>query len=119
MRASDWVVLVLSGIRVETDMTALRTLMAQTGRVVSAPRHRKTARVGGRWEAGVRDLVRAAAPGGDEQLTFVRARIDKSGESLDLVQGLVGGTLTLDGLAVDVDLRWTLLQGPGARRSGR
>jgi aminopeptidase N len=112
MRASDWVDLVLRGIGTETDMTALRALVLQTGRVATsytAPENRAAVRE--RWEAGLRDLALAAAPGSDHQLTFVRALAGAaaSADSLDLVAGILDGSHILDGLAVDVDLRWTLL----------
>ncbi|MEJ7629043.1 MAG: aminopeptidase N [Nocardioidaceae bacterium] len=112
MRASDWVDLVLRGIGAETDMTAVRALVMQTGRVVSsytAPQNRDA--IGTRWEDGIRTLALAAEPGSDQQLTFVRALAlaARSEESLDVVQGLLSGSRTLEGLAVDVDLRWTLL----------
>ncbi len=113
MRASDWVALVLRGIKSESDMTALRALVGQTGRVVSAytaPENREE--VSARWDEGARALALEAEPGSDKQLTFVRAlaHAAKSDESFNLVHGLLDGTRTLEGLAVDVDLRWTLLE---------
>jgi aminopeptidase N len=112
MRASTWVDLVLRGIGSETDLTAVRALVQQTGRVVTsytAPENRDA--VSARWEDGIRALALAAEAGSDHQLTFVRALANaaRSEESLDIVQGLLDGSRTLDGLAVDVDLRWTLL----------
>jgi aminopeptidase N len=112
MRATDWVSLVLRGIAVETDMTALGALTAQTWRVVTAyaaPPNRES--LIARWEAGIRALALAAEPGSDKQLAFVRAFAGaaRSDESLDLVAGLLDGTRTIEGLAVDIDLRWTLL----------
>jgi aminopeptidase N len=112
MRASDWVSLVLRGIGSETDTTALRALVSQTGRVVSAysaPENR--AALTASWDAGMRELALGAEPGSDKQLTFVRglASAAASDESLDLLQGLLDGSREMDGLAVDIDLRWTLV----------
>ncbi|MGI8699896.1 MAG: aminopeptidase N [Nocardioidaceae bacterium] len=114
MRATDWVELTLRGMASESDMSAIRALVQQTTTVVTsyaAPDHRDA--VAGRWEEGLRELVLAADQGSDQQLTFVRALATnaRSDASLDLLQGLLDGTGTLDGLAVDVDLRWTLLMG--------
>ncbi len=120
MRASDWVDLVLRGIGSESDMTALRALVGQTGRVATsytALENREA--VSARWEEGLRALVAGAEPGSDHQLTFVRALAGAahSDASLDIVQGLLDGSTPLDGLAVDVDLRWTLLT--ALARTGR
>jgi aminopeptidase N len=120
MTASDWVGLVLRGIAHETDMTALLALVSQTGRAATsytAPEHRDAVRE--RWESGLRSLVIGAAPESDQQLTFVRALADaaRSDESLDLLASLLDGSTELAGLAVDVDLRWTLLS--ALTREGR
>ncbi|NUS52602.1 MAG: aminopeptidase N, partial [Nocardioidaceae bacterium] len=75
-------------------------------------------------------LLDGAAPGSDKQLTFVRSmagtvgkRIPpssyggsaRSAEALDFLAGLLDGTVTLDGLTVGADLRWTLLTALAAR----
>jgi aminopeptidase N len=120
MRASDWVDLVLRGIGVETDLFAVRSLIARTGNAVAlytAPENRPA--VGERWERGLTQLALAADPGSDMQLSFVRglaqaARLD---ETLDLLSGLLDGTEPLPGLTVDTDLRWELLL--GLAREGR
>jgi aminopeptidase N len=72
----------------------------------------------------MRRLVETAAPGSDKQLTFVKSltgtvgkRIPPSSyggaartaEGLDLLEGLLDGTVTLDGFTVSADLRWSLL----------
>ena len=61
-----------------------------------------------------------AEPGSDHQLTFARAyaaaaRSDDGARPTS--QGLLDGSCTLEGLAVDQDLRWTLLT--GLARAGR
>ncbi|MGI8577479.1 MAG: aminopeptidase N [Nocardioidaceae bacterium] len=120
MRASDWVELVMRGIGVETDLTAVRTLIAQTGRAVAtytAPQNR--AATSQRWETGLLRLVEAADGGSDQQLAFLRglAGTASGAESLGLLAGLLDGSKTLDGLSVDTDLRWELLK--GLAREGR
>ena len=120
MRASDWVDLVLRGIGIETDLFAVRSLVARTGQAVAeytAPEHR--AGVADRWEAGLLALVRNAEASSDLQLAFVRglAQAAHNDEALTLLAGLLDGSATLDGLKVDTDLRWQLLA--GLAREGR
>jgi aminopeptidase N len=59
----------------------------------------------------LRDLLRAAPGGSDVQLAYVRAfaGVATTGDDLALLAGLLDGSVTLDGLSVDTDLRWSLL----------
>src|SRR5690606_18823717 len=52
-----------------------------------------------------------APAGSDLQLQLVKAFAARavSGPQLDRLQGIVDGTVVLDGLTVDTDLRWELL----------
>ena len=55
------------------------------------------------------EQLRAAAPGSDQQLAWARtlaatSRYDAS--LLGLLQGLLDGSIVIDGLAVDAELRW-------------
>ena len=52
-----------------------------------------------------------AEPGGDHQLSFARAYAGAahSDQALADLEGLLDGSLDIDGLAIDTDLRWTLL----------
>jgi aminopeptidase N len=118
MRASDWVDLVLRGIGVETDLFAVRSLIARTATAIwryTAPENR--AAVAERWEQGLLELIGAAEPGSDKQLSFVRglAQAAHSDKALDLLAGLLDGTASLEGLTVDTDLRWELLLGLARR----
>ncbi len=56
--------------------------------------------------------LRDAEPGSDRQLTFARnfASAASTPEQLDLVAALLDGSEVLDGLVMDVDLRWALVQ---------
>jgi aminopeptidase N len=56
--------------------------------------------------------LRAAEPGGDRQLAWTQllARTAASTAQLDLVAGLLDGTVGVPGLAVDTELRWSLLR---------
>src|SRR5690606_1266542 len=64
------------------------------------------------WERGLRKLLEGAAPGSDHQLALARGygKSVLSDEGLDFVRGLYDGTITLDGLVLDQDLRWTVLK---------
>ena len=56
-------------------------------------------------------LLEDAEAGSDHQLTFVRAFAGAahSEQALDDLEALLDGSLTFEGLAVDTDLRWTIL----------
>lgn len=112
MSATDFVTLVLSGIASETDAFGISRIpgyAAAAATLYSAPANRDDLRA--RWESGLWGLLTTAAPGGDHQLSFARAFAGAahSDEALDRVEGLLDGSLVLDGLAVDADLRWTLV----------
>jgi aminopeptidase N len=83
----------------------------------SAPEHREALEL--EWERGLRRLIDEAAPGSDSQLTFVRsyASAAHTDAALDDLVGLLDGSLVIDGLAVDQDLRWVLVT--GLARAGR
>ena len=122
MPATDYVELVLANIGQETDAWGVSRIPATAGTAASlysAPEHRDALRT--RWEQGLRELAMAAAPGSDQQLTFVRAYAGaaRSEEALTWVTGLLDGTETLEGLPVDQDLRWSLITSlAGAGRAG-
>jgi aminopeptidase N len=62
--------------------------------------------------SSLRSLLIAAPAGSDHQLAYVRAFAGAATSEADLafLAGLLDGTIVLDGLAVDTDLRWTLLR---------
>ena len=112
MAARDYVRLVLSGVSSVTDISVVQTLLRQAGQAV-----RRFADPAWR-EAGLalmadalRRLLHEAPPGSDAQLAYVRAFAGTatSGDDLALLAGLLDGSVVLDGLAVDTELRWALL----------
>ncbi len=120
MRASDYVDLVLANIGQESDawgVTRIPVLAAQATNSYTAPENRIAVRA--RWESGLRQLLADAEPGSDQQLTFARqyAAAAHSDAALADLEALLDGSLAFDGLAVDTDLRWTLLA--GLARAGR
>ena len=112
MSATDFVELVLRNIGSETDAfgsSRIPGYAAQATYAFSAPEHR--AALLDRWESGLRELLMAAEPGSDHQLTFARsyAGAAHTDQALDDLEGLLSGSLEIDSLAVDTDLRWALV----------
>jgi aminopeptidase N len=112
MAARDYVRLVLSGVSSVADISVVQTLLRQASQAV-----RRFADPGWR-EAGLalmagklRELLAAAPAGSDLQLAYVRAfaGVATSGPDLALLAGLLDGSVVIDGLSVDTDLRWALL----------
>ena len=120
MTATDFVALVLANIGAETDAfgaSRIPVYAAQAAYQFAAPANR--AGLLDRWEAGVRDLLMSAEAGSDHQLTFARNYIGSahSDSALDDLQGLLDGSLVVEGLTIDTDLRWALVV--GLAKSGR
>lgn len=113
MAARDYLTLVLSGIGQEKDINIVGSLHRQ---LISAlelyadPAWRPTGLA--RLAEAALGHLRAAAPGSDHQLAWARclATVAVTDDQLALLKGLLDGTETVDGLAVDTDLRWSLLQ---------
>jgi aminopeptidase N len=112
MAARDYVRLVLSGISSVADISVVQTLLRQTGTAA-----RRFADPG--WQAtglalmasALRDMFQTAPAGSDAQLAYVRAfaGVASSAEDLALLAELLEGSVRLEGLTVDTDLRWALL----------
>jgi aminopeptidase N len=120
MAATDFVELVLGNLGAETDswgITAFPGFAWQAITQFSAPDHRPALRT--RWESGLRELLATAEPGTDHQLTFARhyALVAHSDEAIAELEALLDGSLTFEGLTVDQDLRWWLLN--NLSRAGR
>ena len=95
-------------------------VVRRTGRRTTSP-HRPTGpSSSSTWEQGLRRLLDEAEPGSDHQLTYARAfaaRPPTRTTALDDLEALLDGSLVLDGLTVDTDMRWALLA--GLARAGR
>ncbi len=110
--AGRFVDLVLHNVAAETESSMVLTLLRQLGsaaRCYTAPPNREA--TGARVATGLWDLAREAEPGSDTQLQAVRAFCGsvRSAEHVEVVRGLLAGTLELPGLTVDTDLRWELV----------
>ena len=109
----DYLSLVLGAIGRESDIGVVGVVLRQLRSAIdqfAAPDHRDGYRR--RLADGMLELARAAAPGSDHQLTFTRvfAGVARSPEHLRIVAGLLDGSIVWEGLAVDTDLRWHLLE---------
>ncbi|MEU6536428.1 aminopeptidase N [Streptomyces sp. NPDC047000] len=109
----DYLSLVLSGIAKETDIGVVQSLQRQVKLAVdlyAAPTSREALLT--RWTDATLAHLRAAEPGSDHQLAWARAftATARTPEQLDLLEGLLDGTHTVDGLVVDTELRWAFVQ---------
>jgi len=109
----DYVRLVLAGVGSITDISMAQALLRQAAvalRRYTDPAWRQT---GLELSAtACRDLLEQAEPGSDHQLAFAQAfaRVAVSAEDLGLLWDLLAGTREFEGLKVDTELRWELLQ---------
>jgi aminopeptidase N len=112
MPAREYVGLVLRFAGAETDIGVLQSLhqQARTALDYAAPQWRQE---GGRAlaEGALREL-RSAEPGSGHQLAWARffAAVASSPSDLELLRELLDGTAGIDGLDIDQELRWTLLE---------
>ncbi|WNI15514.1 aminopeptidase N [Actinacidiphila sp. ITFR-21] len=112
LAARDYLELVLHGIAKETDIGVVQSLHRQVKLALDLyadPAWRRTGLA--RWTDAALEHLEAAAPGSDHQLAWTRAfsATARTPEQLDILQGLLDGSRSYEGLAVDTDLRWTLL----------
>ncbi|MER7836424.1 aminopeptidase N [Streptomyces sp. NPDC096040] len=111
--ARDYLSLVLSGIGKESDIGVVQSLQRQVKLAIELyadPTTREALLT--RWTDATLAHLRSAAPGSDHQLAWARAfsATARTPEQLDLLEGLLDGTHTVEGLAVDTDLRWAFVE---------
>jgi len=114
MAARDYVRLVLNGIGGESDIGVVQSLIRQVGMALT--RYADPAWAPSGWTAladAAHDALLSAAPGSDSQLTWTHAfaAAARSAGHLAALRGMLDGTAPVEGLRVDADLRWTLLNG--------
>jgi aminopeptidase N len=112
LRARDFLGMAAAGAQFITDVSVLRTVLMQVASAIrryADPAWRPAGLA--QLATALRDWLNQAEPGSDAQLTFARALADiaSSREDLDLLAGLLDGSVVIDGLAVDTELRWLLL----------
>lgn len=109
----DYLSLVISGIGTESDVGVVQGVLRQLRTAIDV-----YAAVGHRGEYSARlasathAFAQDAQAGSDHQLAFTRAFVASAttAAQLDVVSGLLDGSVIWDGLMVDTDLRWFLLQ---------
>jgi aminopeptidase N len=113
MPAGDYLELVLAGIGQETEIGTVQSLLRLARQSIDpfgdpARRRERT----GRLADKTYELLMSAEPASDMQLAFARALAANaiSDDHLKLLADLLAGQRDIDGLAIDTDLRWTLLQ---------
>ncbi len=109
----DFLSLVLSGIGCESDIGVVQGVLRQLRTAIDqfgAPENRDGYLV--RLAGALQGHAEAAAAGSDHQLAYARAFVSSatSDAQLDLVAALLDGSIAWEGLAIDTDLRWFLLQ---------
>ncbi|MFD8227396.1 aminopeptidase N [Streptomyces massasporeus] len=113
LAARDYLSLVLSGIGKESDIGVVQSLHRQVKLAIDLyadPAAREALLA--RWTDATLAHLRAAAPGSDHQLAWARAfaATARTPEQLDLLDALLDGSQTIEGLAVDTELRWAFVQ---------
>ncbi|MEV6653541.1 aminopeptidase N [Streptomyces sp. NPDC051219] len=109
----DYVALVLSGIAKESDIGVVQSLHRQVKLAIdlyAAPEWREAGLA--QWTEAALAHLRAAEPGSDHQLAWARAfaAAARTPQQLDLLTALLEGKETIEGLAVDTELRWAFVE---------
>ncbi|MFE2586981.1 aminopeptidase N [Streptomyces sp. NPDC059378] len=109
----DYLSLVLSGIGKESDIGVVQSLQRQVKSAIDLyadPTAREALLT--RWTEATLAHLQSAAPGGDHQLAWARAfaATARTPEQLDLLEALLDGSQTVEGLAVDTELRWAFVE---------
>ncbi|MET9400705.1 aminopeptidase N [Kitasatospora sp. NPDC002965] len=112
LAARDYLTLALSGLRRESDIGVVQSVQRQVRLALDAyadPAWREQGL--SRWAEAAEDRLRTAEAGSDHQLAWARvlASVARTDGQLGLIAGLLDGSVEIAGLAVDTELRWTLL----------
>ncbi|WP_030783202.1 aminopeptidase N [Streptomyces sp. NRRL S-920] len=108
----DYLSLVLSGIGKESDIGVVQSLHRQVKLALdlyAAPARREEALT--RWTEATLTHLRSAEPGSDHQLAWARAfaATARTDAELSLLERLLDGSESIEGLAVDTELRWAFV----------
>ncbi len=112
LAARNYQRLVLANIDGETDVGSVSTLTGQMNAAAMRfgdPANRDAARR--TLAEAARTRMHAAEPGSDLQLVWARLYIGtaRTPEWLDELQGLLDGSVSVPGLAIDTDVRWAIV----------
>ncbi|MEU7174861.1 MULTISPECIES: aminopeptidase N [Micromonospora] len=113
LSARDYVALVLAGLTAETDINLVTATLRQATTALTFYADPEWAPTG--WadlSRTARTALAAAEPGSGFQLAWARAYASsaRSGEDLATLRGWLDGNGVPEGLTVDTELRWTVLQ---------
>ncbi|KZB84089.1 aminopeptidase N [Amycolatopsis regifaucium] len=114
LKARDFVTLVQRGVHTETEVGVVQRLLLQAQTALNSYANPAWAADKGWPEFSGRllELAQGAEAGSDHQLAFVNSLagcvLDE--KTLAIIAGWLDGTAPLEGLTVDTDLRWRLLQ---------
>jgi len=111
LAARDYVQLVQSGVDAEDDIGVVQTLLARAALTLDTygdPANRSAALRA--LCARAEELMRAAAPGSDLQLVFTTTFAQaEDPDQVEKIKAIFEGRDVIAGLALDTELRWTLL----------
>jgi aminopeptidase N len=113
MAARDYVTLALRGVTGESDIGVVQSIQARLRAALDRLADPAWAPDGWAQLASVAEgALRTAAPGSDLQLAWTRTfgAAARTPEHIAVVRGILDGTELLPGLAVDTELRWSLLR---------
>ncbi|WP_037618862.1 aminopeptidase N [Streptomyces aureus] len=113
LAARDYLALVLAGIGKESDIGVVQSLHRQVKLAIELyadPTAREALLT--RWTDATLAHLHASEAGGDHQLAWARAfaATARTPEQLDLLEALLEGRETIEGLSVDTELRWAFVQ---------
>jgi aminopeptidase N len=112
--AREWVQLVLAGIHAESEISVIQSLLARVQAALTSYADPSWATTGWIQLADhALGALESAAPGSDQQLMWSRtfASTTRTEEHAAVLRGLLDGSRTFEGLAVDADARWAFLFG--------
>ena len=112
LSARRYLDLVLDNIATESEISVITSLLTQASSAVivfGAPHHRQQGRLrlaGAAWRE-----LNAAPPRSDHQLAWARAFAGARDEAhLAQVRGLLDGSVAVDGLTIDTEFRWHVIE---------
>ncbi|MDT4915277.1 MAG: aminopeptidase [Pseudonocardiales bacterium] len=111
--ARDYVALVVAGAAHEGDIGVMQSLTRQALRALEIYADPTWAPEGyAALATAAQSALASAAPGSDHQLAWVHALLGatRTPEQIEYARGLLDGSTTPEGLAVDDELRWTIVQ---------
>jgi len=112
LAARRYLDLVLNNIDGESDIGTVRDLLTFGSSAVGTygdPSNRDAARA--KLASASKERMLAAAPGSDVQLTYARwfTGTSRAPEDVEFMRGLLDGSTSVEGLAIDTDLRWQIV----------